>query len=223
MNARLPAHALMSSVEPEVPRTDMSVVNLAARQRMLSQRLTLQIVLASQGVPGQVEAAHKTLALFRDSEAELVRTAREQTGPSGQQLQALYFGSGQVEKKVHHFIQCAEEALAHAQNPRAGAGAAFQRLVSQVDDVLQVLNAATSVFDHISTDKETSIRRELKGIVGHIQSVAREAKVVSFNAQVIAARAGAVGREFAVVANTLAQISQQVDDLARKGVTLTTH
>ena len=35
--------------------------------------------------------------------------------------------------------------------------------------------------------------RELKGIVTDIQQVAREAKIVSFNAQVIAARAGLAG------------------------------
>ena len=62
--------------------------------------------------------------------------------------------------------------------------------------------------------------RELKGIVTDIQQVAREAKIVSFNAQVIAARAGLAGREFGVVAGRLSDVSTDVDRLARKGLDL---
>jgi len=223
MNARFPTGVLTLQEKKDnvPPRTDMSVMNLAARQRMLSQRLALQIVLAAQNIPGQLEAAEKTLALFRDSESVLSSTVRQTKGSAGATLQDVYFGSGQVEHKVGAFIRNAEEALAHVRSPGTGSSQAMQRLVDQVDPVLQALNQATSAFDHIGSDKEASIMRELKGIVGDIQSVAREAKIVSFNAQVIAARAGAVGREFAVVANTLANISQQVDTLARQGVALT--
>lgn len=99
---------------------DISLVNLAARQRMLSQRLALQIVLAAQGREGMSTAAQTTLSLFADSQARLLTTVQR----------------------------------------------------------LPATDAAA------------------------VQAVAREAKVVSFNAQVIAARAGAVGREFAVVAST---------------------
>ena len=62
--------------------------------------------------------------------------------------------------------------------------------------------------------------KELAGIVGDIQSVAKEAKVVSFNAQVMAARAGQHGREFAVVANVLSDITSEIDRLTRKAAVL---
>ena len=219
MNARVPLQAM---TPPTTAPDTISLMNLAARQRMLSQRLTLQIVLASQGVPGKLAAAEETLHLFGKSEEKLVKTARQLAGAPGQVLKDVYFGPGQVEATVGGFLRHAQEALAHVRDPRAGTKASLDRLVDYMDKVLQALNTATSAFDRISTDKEATIMRELKGIVSHIQSVALEAKVVSFNAQVIAARAGAVGREFAVVANTLASISGQVDTLARKGVTLTT-
>ena len=94
--------------------------------------------------------------------------------------------------------------------------------MEHADEVLAALNAATTVFDQIGSRKEAKLMKELRGIVGDIQAVAREAKVVSFNAQVIAARAGSVGREFAVVASTLSSISTEVDTLARKGLVLAT-
>ena len=50
--------------------------------------------------------------------------------------------------------------------------------------------------------------------------VAREAKVVSFNAQVMAARAGQHGREFAVVANVLSGITNEIDGLSLQAVSL---
>ena len=58
------------------------------------------------------------------------------------------------------------------------------------------------------------------GIVASIQTVACEAKVVSFNAQVMAARAGQHGREFAVVANVLSGITNEIDGLSLLAVSL---
>jgi hypothetical protein len=44
--------------------------------------------------------------------------------------------------------------------------------------------------------------------------------VVSFNAQVMAARAGQHGREFAVVANVLSDITTEIDRLTRNAAVL---
>lgn len=198
----------------------MSLVNLSARQRMLSQRLTLQIVLAHQGHPGQWEAARKSLQLFTESQAHLVQTARSLPEPEGRELRATYFEPMHVARTVDTFIGHAQEALQAARATSPNGQRALQRLVDSVDGVLDALNAATTAFDHLSAAKEDALMRSLRGIVGEIEAVAREAKIVSFNAQVIAARAGAVGKEFAVVANTLATISSQIDTLAKKGLAL---
>lgn len=202
--------------------TAMSLMNVAARQRMLSQRLVLQTVLATQGEAKRLQAAQQTLDLFEQSQTQLVQTARQMPGEDGRTLQAVYFGTQGVANVVEGFIRSARTALGHAAHPTPATTRSLDQLVASVDDILQALNAATNAFDQISTGKQALIMRELKAIVGDIQSVAREAKVVSFNAQVIAARAGAVGREFSVVATTLSHISTEVDTLARKGIALAT-
>lgn len=210
------------NAKPTAPlQQGMSIVNLAARQRMLSQRLTLQIILASEGRDGQLAAARSTLDTFESSQQQLVQSARQLNGPDGNRLRAVYFEPGQVARTVDTFIRDARSALDMAAQAQRN-GVAVDRLVASMDTVLQALNQATSAFDELGAAKEAAIMRELKGIVGDIQSVAREAKIVSFNAQVIAARAGSVGREFSVVANTLANISTEVDTLARKGMALAT-
>lgn len=199
----------------------LSPVNLAARQRMLSQRLALQIVLAASGETGQAEAATQTLQLFADSHERILLLVRDPRLPAAeaQALRALYFGAGGVSAIVEAFIAACRAALPPHPAGRAP-GPAVAAVVSSVDAVLAALNRATSAFDQMGTRKEASLVRQMGEIVEEIRLVAREARVVSFNAQVIAARAGAVGREFSVVAGTLSRISNEVDKLASKGLTL---
>ena len=46
-----------------------------------------------------------------------------------------------------------------------------------------------------------------------INKIAKEARIVSFNALIMAARAGDAGREFAVVAGALTTITEEIDRL----------
>ena len=102
-----------------------------------------------------------------------------------------------------------------------GAGEnARSRLVETTDAVLDALNTATTAFDQVSKAQSERLMKELASIVASIQTVAREAKVVSFNAQVMAARAGQHGREFAVVANVLSGITHEIDGLSLQAVSL---
>jgi len=52
-------------------------------------------------------------------------------------------------------------------------------------------------------------------LIARIQRIASEARVVSMNARIVAARAGDHGREFAVVAERLTDISAEIETLSR--------
>jgi len=205
---------------PPSSSTEISTVNLAARQRMLSQRLVLQILLAAKGQVGQAEAAAQTLALFSSSQAQLRTEAARLQGEDARTLAEVYAGEAGGDRQVGEFVERCRQMLERGRLGLASDEAMLESLVACIDPVLAALNSVTGAFDRISVRKEAELMQELREIVGDIQSVAREAKVVSFNAQVIAARAGTVGREFAVVASTLSRISGEVDGLARKGLTL---
>ena len=69
---------------------DISLVNMAARQRMLSQRLTLQILLAAQGREGMAQAAQTSLNLFAESQTRLMNTASRLPPLDAAALQAVY-------------------------------------------------------------------------------------------------------------------------------------
>ncbi|MDC8786052.1 type IV pili methyl-accepting chemotaxis transducer N-terminal domain-containing protein [Paucibacter sp. hw1] len=201
----------------------MSIINLAARQRMLSQRLVLLILLAAQGQVEKAEAAESTLRLFTDSQASILRVLRDKGMPATdtQLMQDVYLGPAGVSEVVTGFITDCRRALDLCKGGGVADRAdALECVVSRIDVVLAALNRATQALDQINTRNEATLVRQIGEIVEEIRLVAREAKVVSFNAQVIAARAGVVGREFSVVAGTLSRISGEVDKLAHKGLSL---
>ncbi|MBA4113933.1 MAG: chemotaxis protein [Verminephrobacter sp.] len=221
----LPAHPGIPgpSVRPTkapAPGDHMSIVNIAARQRMLSQRMVLQTVLAARGSLLHLQAARASLALFNASQARLLDTPRHLDEAGARLIRHTYEGPDGVGSTIDAFARQVGTALdlAERQSPRTEEALAL--LVEGTDAVLEALNRATTAFDQQARTQSEAMMRELAGIVASIQTVAREAKVVSFNAQVMAARAGAHGREFAVVANVLSGITNEIDGLSLQAVAL---
>jgi methyl-accepting chemotaxis protein len=198
----------------------LSLVNLAARQRMLSQRMILQTVLASHGDTARLQAAQRSLQMFAESQQHLLTTTRQLEPASAGKIDDTYHGARGVGPVVQAFMQLMRTALDQiaATSPRVPATMA--ELVGHTDRILEALNTATTAFDDVAKARSDAMMKELAGIVGDIQSVAKEAKVVSFNAQVMAARAGQHGREFAVVANVLSDITTEIDRLTRNAAVL---
>lgn len=200
--------------------TEMSLVNLAARQRMLSQRMVLQTVLAAGGSALHLKAARGSLALFTASQARLVDTPRHLAAADAERIRKVYHGPHGVGSTIDAFAQQVGTVLDLTERSSPQVDEALDHLVQTTDSVLEALNAATTVFDQVGKAQSETLMKELAGIVASIQTVAREAKVVSFNAQVMAARAGQHGREFAVVANVLSGITNEIDGLSLQAVSL---
>jgi len=198
----------------------ISLVNLAARQRMLSQRMVLQTMLATQGSEPHLKAARQSLALFTQSQATLVETPRTLDAESAQAVREAYHGPAGVAATIDAFASQVATTLELAEQHSPRAAAALATLVESVDGALEALNTATTAFDVSSKARSDAMMQELGHIVASIQTVAREAKVVSFNAQVMAARAGQHGREFAVVANVLSGITHEIDSLSLQAMSL---
>lgn len=198
----------------------LSLVNLAARQRMLSQRMILQTVLAANGDAGRLQAAQRSLQMFQESQQHLQATVDQLEPLGARKINETYHGTRGVGPVVQAFMQLMRSALEQIEAASSRVPATQSELVEHTDPILEALNTATTAFDEVAKARSDAMMRELAGIVGDIQSVAKEAKVVSFNAQVMAARAGQHGREFAVVANVLSDITGEIDRLTRKAAVL---
>ena len=200
---------------------EMSLVNLAARQRMLSQRMVLQTVLAARGSEPQLKAARASLALFADSQRRLTQQAPQQMeAADAERIRRVYQGPQGVGPVIEAFTRLVGSTLELAERQSPRVEDSLVRLVDSTDDALEALNTATTAYDQLGKAKSDAMMKELSGIVASIQTVARQAKIVSFNAQVMAARAGQQGREFAVVANVLSGITHEIDGLSHKAVAL---
>ncbi|MBT0570807.1 type IV pili methyl-accepting chemotaxis transducer N-terminal domain-containing protein [Curvibacter sp. CHRR-16] len=213
---------------PSVPSSSASAqpashLNLAGRQRMLSQRLLLQTMLASQAsdqaANPHLATAQATRTEFERSQQALAQCWQHYPAPASQTLRTLYTEVQGISPVVQDFCQRIDQCH-QAIAQRRDSVALVHAAVSCADAVLQALNRATEVFDQINRQAEKALFQELQHIVGRVQEIAREAKIVSFNAQVIAARAGTEGREFSVVANVLAGISGQVTELSQQALQL---
>ena len=198
----------------------LSIVNLAARQRMLSQRMILQTLLASRGDAQKFEAAQRSLQIFTESQQHLLATIPQLDPAAAAKVDATYHGPQGVGPVITAFMQLMQRTLEQITRQSSGIAESLIELVGLTDRILEALNTATTTFDEVTKAKSEAMIKELAGIVGDIQSVAKEAKVVSFNAQIMAARAGQHGREFAVVANVLSDITGEIDGLTRKAAVL---
>lgn len=195
------------------------LINLSGRRRFTSQRVVLYSVLASLGHDGADRTARETLAAFKDAHLTLVEGRQGLPGVFCPQLQDAYFGMLRGDQVVRDFIALAEGTLdaVKAASPRAPA--LLDQLVRDATPLLSVLNALTLVYEEQSKRHAQMQRRQMQELMGDIKTIARQARMVAFNAQVVAARAGPVGKEFAVVAGTMTSITTEIDELVQTALT----
>jgi len=192
-----------------------ALINLSGRRRFTSQRVVLYSVLASLGHEGADQTARDTLAAFRDAHTTLVEGRQGLPGVFCPQLHEAYFGTLQGDKVVRDFIALAESTLDAITTVSRRAPGLLDELVRSATPLLSVLNALTLVYEEQSKRHALQQRRQMQELMGDIKTIAREARMVAFNAQVVAARAGPVGKEFAVVASTMTNVTGEIDELVQ--------
>lgn len=194
------------------------LINLAGRQRMLSQRIVLHAVLAAQGRPQAADVAREALELFTRSHRQLVEGGDGLPGLFSAELHQAYFGSTQADAKIREFMRLAGRVLDGVSAVRGAAAGALDELVSATSPVLALLQSITLVHEDEARRQAVAQSQQQGHVMGRLQDIARQAHVVSFNAQIIAARAGTAGREFSVVAGVLADITREMEHLVQAAV-----
>lgn len=192
-----------------------TLINLAGRQRMLSQRIILNAVLSTMGHETALETAREALALFRVSHAALVQGNSELPGVFFENLRLVYFGEVEGDRKILEFINLVEQALSACEFGYRTAPGLLSELGQQATPIVTLLNRITVVYEGESKHHAQIQRKQHHELMSSIQNIAKQARIVSVNAQIVAARAGEVGREFAVVAGELTNITAKIDDLVR--------
>lgn len=192
-----------------------ALINLSGRRRFTSQRLVLYAVLAAQGQDNAAVIAREALGLFRHAHEVLIKGSDVVPGIFCDELHEAYFGKLGGDAQIVNFINLAERALTAIEHSPLEGPALLAELVGMTTPMLGVLNQITAVYEEQSKRHALLMKKQLRGIMTDIETIARQAKMVAFNARIVAARAGQSGKEFAVVAGVLSNITTQIDDLVK--------
>lgn len=190
------------------------LINLSGRQRMLSQRIVLQMMLAANGDAGALSVAETCLATFAGAHGDLVAGNDRLPGVFSDALQTLYFGQAAADARVRAFIELARRTLTVLRQGAVAAGA-LDELVGQATPQLELLQAITQAYQHEMHRCEAAMRRHQTRIAEQLGSISMQANIVALNARISAARAGQYGKEFAVITMVLADIIKEMDQLIR--------
>ena len=190
-----------------------ALINLSGRRRFASQRVVLYAVLASMGQEGAIAIARETLALLADAHTTLIEGRGNLPGVFCGQLRDAYFGTLQGDRVIRNFIELAGSTLDGIAENRAGTPLLLDALVRDGTPLLSVLNGLTLVYEEQSKRHAQLQRRQLQAMMGHLKTVARQARIVAFNAQIVAARAGQPGEQFAAVARSMTSVTTEIDEL----------
>ncbi len=212
-----------ASLNPAIPagvavETIGELINLSGRQRMLSQRIVLQMLLAAQGTEvntAALEIARTCLAMFAAAHADLVEGNARLPGAFSDALRQLYFGKPRGNARVREFIALAKTAMDTLSTGALQRNASLEALVAQATPMLELLQTITQAYQEEMHVCELGLRKRQTDIAEHLGRISMQANIVAMNARVSAARAGPYGQYFSVITTLLAEIIQEMYKLIR--------
>ena len=198
------------------------LINLSGRRRFTSQRVVLYAVLALKGKTGALEVSKEALSIFEKAHADLMRGNSEMPGIFCPELQQAYVTDG-GDRTIREFIELARQTQDAIGNKVRGSAELLNRLVECATPLLGTLNGITQLYEDLARRQAQQAKKQLVGVISEIESIAKEARIVLFNAQIAAARAQSSGREFSVVTKELSNITARIDELAREALRSSAH
>lgn len=194
------------------------LINISGRQRMLSQRIILHTLLARLGKPEALEVAKAALTLFKETHTILVQGNQEFPGIFFDELEQLLFGANQADEKIKEFIALSERVISAQESGLSDMDEMTLALGGMATIIVDLQNAITQAFENKSKNYDEIRKKRQSNLLDDIRKISKEAQIISFNAQIIASRAGDAGKEFAVVANVLVNITNKIDKLVMAAV-----
>ncbi len=204
------------------PRIDGEVfgqlINLSGRRRFLSQRVVLFVLLAEAGQADALAQSQRHLQLFEQAHQSLVQGGSGLPGLFCAELLQAHDGADGLHARVLRFVQAAKAAQAELTHKRP-ATPLVPTLVAASSALLEAINDVTALYEDLARRESHRGRTELLHLIDQIDQIARQARIVSFNAMVVAARSQDQGKPFAVIASEITHMTGEIDTLVQKART----
>ena len=174
-------------------------------------------MLAAQGKSEALAVARSALVLFDGAHVSLLHKTSDLPGVFCEPLRQAYFGAPQGDARIRGFSVLAQRTLDAIESGWRQSAELLAQLIDITTPLLDTLNSVTAIYEEESRRHALLLEKRRQAVMQDIEAIAREARMVAFNAQVIAARAGDAGREFAVVGSRLSDITGQIDAFGAAG------
>jgi len=149
-----------------------TLINLAGRQRMLSQRIVLFCVLSAQGDGAALTTAQEALDLFRGSHQRLLASRERLPQDAARALQDGFFGAPAFDARAREFLRLAEDTLVAVAGGQPAARRLVGSLVARATPMLSLLNDMTQLYETLARRHALAQRQQLAALIERLSRAA---------------------------------------------------